>query len=184
MDRSADRFARDHWEVLSREQCLVLLATRQVGRLGVSIEAIPAILPVNFRLLKDRIIVRTVAGTKLDAAVAQAVVAFEVDDYDPEGKWGWSVLVRGAGAEITGPDELEAVKTLPLRAWAFKDGDANRFLAIDTTLVSGRSFGGLPQVTQIAVQQALGRGGVGVQGPPAGVTWQAIGRRARVPQLA
>ncbi len=139
-----DRSAEDRWEVLSREACLALLATQQVGRLGVSIEALPAILPVNFRLLKDRIIVRTVPGTKLDAAVAQAVVAFEVDDYDPEGRWGWSVLVRGAGAEITEPDELEAVKALPLRAWAFKNGDANRFLAIDTTLVTGRRFGGPP----------------------------------------
>lgn len=95
---------------------------------------------MNFRLLGDRISVRTVSGTKLDAAVAQAVVAFEVDDYDPEGRWGWSVLVRGAGAEITQPDELEQVKALPLRAWAFKHGDANRFLAIDTTLVTGRRF--------------------------------------------
>jgi nitroimidazol reductase NimA-like FMN-containing flavoprotein (pyridoxamine 5'-phosphate oxidase superfamily) len=131
-------------EVLSRKECLTLLATRQVGRLGVSIEALPAILPVNFRLLEGRIIVRTVPGTKLDAAVAQAVVAFEVDDYDPEGSWGWSVLVRGAGNEITKPDELEAVKALPLRSWAFDEGTASRFLAIDTTVVSGRSFGSLP----------------------------------------
>lgn len=98
------------------------------------VEALPAILPVNFRLSNGRIIVRTLPGTKLDAAVAQAVVAFEVDDYDPEGSWGWSVLVRGAGAEITEPDELEAVKALPLRAWASKDGTADRYLAIDTTL--------------------------------------------------
>jgi nitroimidazol reductase NimA-like FMN-containing flavoprotein (pyridoxamine 5'-phosphate oxidase superfamily) len=139
-----DRSAGDRLQALSREQCLALLATRQVGRLGVSIEALPAILPVNFRLFDDRIVVRTVVGTKLDAAVAQAVVAFEVDDYDPGGRWGWSVLVRGAGAEVTRPDELEAVKALPLRAWAFRDGDANRFLAIDTTLVSGRRFGTVP----------------------------------------
>ncbi len=54
------------------------------------------------------------------------------------------MLVRGAGAEITQPDELEQVKALPLRAWAFKHGDANRFLAIDTTLVTGRRFGAPP----------------------------------------
>jgi nitroimidazol reductase NimA-like FMN-containing flavoprotein (pyridoxamine 5'-phosphate oxidase superfamily) len=123
---------------------LALLATQQVGRLGVSIQALPAILPVNFRLLNERIVVRTVPGTKLDAAAAQTVIAFEVDDYDPTGRWGWSVLVRGAGAEITDPDELAAVRTLGLRAWAFKDGDANRFLRIDTTLVTGRGFGSRP----------------------------------------
>lgn len=140
-----DPFAGECLETLSREECLALLATRQVGRLGVSIQALPAILPVNFRLLNDRIIVRTVHGTKLDAAVARAVVAFEVDDYDPEGRWEWSVLVRGAGTEITEPDELAQVKALPLRARAFKNDDVTRFLAIDTTLVSGRRFGGLPE---------------------------------------
>lgn len=135
-----DRAIRDHLKVLSREECLALLGSRPVGRLGVSIEALPAILPINFCLHADRIIVRTVPGTKLDAAAAQTVVAFEVDDYDPAGRWGWSVLVRGAGVEITAPDELAKVRALPLRAWAFKPGDANRFLAIDTTLVTGRRF--------------------------------------------
>jgi len=126
--------------VLSRRECLALLATVEVGRLGVSIEALPAILPVNFRLFRDRIIIRTVPGTKLDAAAAQAVVAFEVDDYDPQGTWGWSVLVRGAGAEIVDPGELAEVQTLPLQAWAFKNGQADRFLHIETTVVTGRRF--------------------------------------------
>lgn len=97
---------------------------------------------MSFRLFRERIVVRTVPGTKLDAAVAQAVVAFEVDDYDPAGAWGWSVLVRGAGMEITDRGELADMQTLPLRAWAFTDGVADRFLAIDATLVSGRRFGG------------------------------------------
>jgi uncharacterized protein len=139
-----DAIAGRRLQVLSRQECLALLATTQVRRLGVSIQALPAILPVNFWLFRDWIIIRTVRGTKLDAAVAQAVVAFEVDDYDPEGSWGWSVLVRGAGAEIVDPGELAEVRTLPLQAWAFKDGEADRFLQIETTLVTGRSFGVSP----------------------------------------
>jgi nitroimidazol reductase NimA-like FMN-containing flavoprotein (pyridoxamine 5'-phosphate oxidase superfamily) len=130
--------------VLSRQECLALLATAVVGRLGVSIEALPAVLPVNFCLLGDRIVVRTVPGSKLDAATTQNVVAFEVDDYDPEGTWGWSVLVRGPGSEIVDPGELAEARALPLRAWAFEDGDADRFLQIETTVVSGRSFGAAP----------------------------------------
>jgi Pyridoxamine 5'-phosphate oxidase len=93
--RAMDVRPRAGLEVLSREECLSLMATVSVGRLGVSIDALPAILPVNFVLLREQIIVRTVPGTKLDAAAAQAVVAFEVDSYDPGGKWGWSVLVLG-----------------------------------------------------------------------------------------
>lgn len=127
-------------EVLSRDECLALMATVPVGRLGLSVEALPAIFPVNFALLKDRIIVRSVPGTKLDAASVENVVAFEVDGYDPGGGWGWSVLVRGVPSEITDPTELAAVRTLPLRVWAF-NAAADRFLAIEATLVSGRSFG-------------------------------------------
>lgn len=126
-------------EVMSREECLALLVTVPVGRLGVSIEALPAILPVNFALLHGQIVIRSVPGTKLDASVAQAVVAFEADAWDPAGGWGWSVLVRGRGSEITDPDDLAEAKRLPLRAWALKDA-ASRFLRIETTMVSGRRF--------------------------------------------
>ncbi len=132
--------AVERLEVLSRDECLALMGTVPVGRLGVSIEALPAILPVNFALLRDRIIVRSVPGTKLDAATAENVVAFEVDGYDPAGGWGWSVLVRGVAWEITDPAELAEVRALPLRAWALGDA-ADRFLAIEATLVSGRKFG-------------------------------------------
>lgn len=128
-------------EVLSRDECLALMRTVRVGRLGLSIQALPAVLPVNFALLGDRIIIRSVPGTKLDAAAAQNVVAFEVDNYDPWGAWGWSVLVQGKAAEITDPSEVAEAIALPLRAWAFKD-DADRFLGIETTRVSGRRFGG------------------------------------------
>ena len=134
-------FPGDRWEVLGREACLTLLGTRNVGRLGLSIEALPAILPVRFAMLDDRIVVRTVPGTKLDAAVTQSVVAFEVDDHDPDGSWGWSVLVRGRGAEITEPGQLARAEALPLRVWAIKDRVADRFLAIETALVTGRRFG-------------------------------------------
>lgn len=117
-----------------------MLATVPVGRLGISIEALPAILPVNFVLVHEQIVIRTVPGTKLDAAVAQAVVAFEVDACDPAGGWGWSVLVRGRGSEITDPSELAEAQRLPLRAWAQTDGAASRLLRIQTTVVTGRRF--------------------------------------------
>lgn len=127
-------------EELTRHECLELLHTVAVGRLGLSIEALPAILPVNFSLTGDRIIVRSAPGTKLHAAVAERVVAFEADGYDPDGAWGWSVLVRGRGTELTDPEEIERARDLPLRAWAFDEDSADRFLSIETTVVTGRRF--------------------------------------------
>lgn len=125
---------------LSREECLERLASVGVGRLGVSIDALPVVLPVNFAVAGGNVIIRTVEGTKLDAAVSGTVVAFEADQYDPDGGWGWSVLVRGRGCEITDPRELAEADRLPLRAWAFKNGSANRFLKIETTILTGRRF--------------------------------------------
>ncbi|MGA8016838.1 MAG: pyridoxamine 5'-phosphate oxidase family protein [Candidatus Dormiibacterota bacterium] len=128
---------------LSRTDCLDLLGTATVGRLGVSVQALPAILPVNFVLTGDRVVFRTVPGTKLDAALARAVVAFEADEYDAAGAWGWSVLVRGVAGEIVAPDELAEARALPLRAWPCGDG-AERFVAVPITFVSGRAFGVIP----------------------------------------
>lgn len=111
-----------------------------MGRIGVSIGALPVILPVNFAVVGDRIVIRTVPGTKLDAATIHAVVAFEVDDYAPDGSSGWSVMVQGICTEVVDPGELEALAASPLRAWAFDGGVATRLVRIDLSFVSGRRF--------------------------------------------
>ncbi len=131
---------RGHLRELSRAECLAHLATVSVGRLGLSIRALPAILPVNFALHDEDVVLRTVPGTKLDAATAQAVVAFEADAHDPDGAWGWSVLVQGVAREITAPDELAAARALRLQAWAFPAGEAYRYLRIATEVIGGREF--------------------------------------------
>jgi uncharacterized protein len=127
-------------ETLDRAECLRLLKTVPVGRIGVSIGALPAILPVNFAVAGDRIVFRTVPGTKLDAATSHAVVAFEVDDYAPDGSWGWSVMVQGVCTEVVAPAERAALADSPLRAWAFGDDAATRFVRIDLSFVTGRRF--------------------------------------------
>jgi len=83
-------------------------------------------------------VIRTVPGTKLDAAIAGMVVAFEADNYGTSNEpWGWSVLVRGIAEEITDPTELQSVRALPLQSWAF-DGSADRYIKIAPTMISGR----------------------------------------------
>jgi nitroimidazol reductase NimA-like FMN-containing flavoprotein (pyridoxamine 5'-phosphate oxidase superfamily) len=132
-------------EVLDRAECLRLLATVPVGRIAVSIGALPAIFPVNFAVVGDRIVIRTVPGTKLDAATSRAVVAFEADGYAPDGSSGWSVMVQGLCGEVVEPAELTALSASPLRAWAFDEGVAARFVRIDLSFVSGRRFRRRPE---------------------------------------
>jgi nitroimidazol reductase NimA-like FMN-containing flavoprotein (pyridoxamine 5'-phosphate oxidase superfamily) len=131
-------------EKLEPAECLRLLASVRVGRLGVTIDALPAVLPVNFGLSNGAVVFRTVPGTKLDAATAGAVVAFEADaPGSPEHPGDWSVLVRGVARELTEHTELAKARALQLESWAW-DGAADRFVRIEPTVLTGRRIVGAP----------------------------------------
>ncbi len=127
---------REGVEVLGRNECLELLGRSSIGRVAVSIGAVPAVFPVNFAVLDNAIVFRTSNGTKLDAAMRNSVVAFEVDDFDPLYHEGWSVLVVGVADELRDPELLDTAERLPLVAWA--DGPHEHLVAIEPELVSGR----------------------------------------------
>ncbi len=127
-------------EVLDRGACLRLLSTVPIGRIGLSAGALPVVLPVNFVLWNEEVVVRTGSGGKLNAALVNSVVAFEADHYDGLSHTGWSVLLQGSSREITDPLEIEAVRRLPLRPWVEPGKD--RFISIAADLVSGRRVRG------------------------------------------
>jgi nitroimidazol reductase NimA-like FMN-containing flavoprotein (pyridoxamine 5'-phosphate oxidase superfamily) len=123
-------------EILDEDECRALLQTGGVGRVAVSMNALPAVFPVNYRLLGDSILFFTGTGTKLRAAMSNTVVAFEVDDFDADTETGWSVLVVGIPSEVTDPAVLASVRRLGLHPWA--KGERNRLVRLHTDFVSGR----------------------------------------------
>jgi nitroimidazol reductase NimA-like FMN-containing flavoprotein (pyridoxamine 5'-phosphate oxidase superfamily) len=127
---------RNGLEVLEREECLRLLRTATLGRLATTMGALPVVLPVNFRLVGEAIVFRTGAGTKLEAATRDAVVAFEADDIEPISHTGWSVLVTGIARELTDPAELDAATQANIPHWA--PSDDGRIVEVSTEMVSGR----------------------------------------------
>src|SRR5437868_8294177 len=82
-------------QVLSPEECLLLLGSARIGRIVYTDRALPAVLPVAFCLDGTDIVIRTAAGSTLAAATRNAVVAFEADDFDPDMRSGWSVTAVG-----------------------------------------------------------------------------------------
>ena len=121
-------------EVLATATCLDLLRTKRVGRLGLSMGALPVVHPVNFAVGGDRSFIRTGIGSKLSAALRGAVVCLEVDDIDDTGITGWSVLVTGRAEELVGADAEHAAEALgDGSSWA---GD--HYVGIHIELVSGR----------------------------------------------
>ncbi len=122
--------------MLDRAECLRLLASASLGRIGLTTSALPAVLPVNFWFDGERILIRTGPGTKLAAATRDAVVAFEVDDMDPLWHTGWSVLVTGVAHHVTEAEELERLRDMPIARWAPRGG--GHVVAIQPELISGR----------------------------------------------
>jgi nitroimidazol reductase NimA-like FMN-containing flavoprotein (pyridoxamine 5'-phosphate oxidase superfamily) len=112
-----------------------LLESTSIGRVGVSIGALPVVLPVDYAIVDGDIIIRTTAGTKLDLAIVDMVVAFEIDGVDPIYHGGWSVLVQGVAGEVTDPAELERLRRILLESWTGREG---HFVRLDTEILAGR----------------------------------------------
>lgn len=125
-------------ELLAEDECRLLLETQQVGRVAVSIGALPAIFPVNYRMLGGDIVFRTGEGLKRRAALRNSVVGFEVDEIHPETATGWSVMVVGVAREETleVPDDPRYSSVV---TWA--GGERSHLIRIVPEVVSGRRLG-------------------------------------------
>lgn len=133
---------RNGLEILDRHTCLLLLAGCSLGRVGCTSSALPMVLPVNFRLVGESVVIRTSEGTKLESATANAVVAFEVDDFDVLSHTGWSVLVTGFAREVTNTFELDALDVERIPRWTPAGNE--HVVAISTDIVTGRRIGHEP----------------------------------------
>ncbi|MFE8953016.1 pyridoxamine 5'-phosphate oxidase family protein [Streptomyces althioticus] len=122
---------------LGPEECRRLLSTHGVGRIAVTASGgRPAVVPVNYEVVQDEIVFRTMPGS-VPAAAAGTEVAFEVDHVDDAMSRGWSVLAVGPASVVTEPD---AVRELTRRAhtepWA--GGTRDVWVAIRPTRVTGK----------------------------------------------
>jgi len=130
-------------EELIRSECLNLLATESVGRVGLLVDGRPEILPVNFAIDGDTILFRTAHDTVLNQA-SMSVVAFEVDHLDPESHSGWSVLLQGLAYDIgdTIDATSERLRQLSLMTWA--PDRRQRWFQIRPDKITGRRLRLLP----------------------------------------
>jgi CBS domain-containing protein len=126
-------------DLLTEQECRSLLRQARVGRVAVSLGAVPAVFPVNYMVAGEEILFFTAEGTKLRAAVASATVTFEADHIDPFAHTGWSVLVVGPSRERTEPAVIAGAKRAGLRPWAA--GDRFHLVAITMEFLSGRRIG-------------------------------------------
>ena len=108
----------------------------EIGRVGISVSAIPEVLPVNYRLQEGNIVFRTGAGTTLHAATAGTAIAFEVDESGSRHAQ-WLERPRGGPSEeVTDPQEdKQAFAVLP-NGWVPREHE--HVIRLVPSRVSGR----------------------------------------------
>jgi len=121
---------------LSVEECLNLLAGEVFGRLAVVGPAGPRILPLNYALIDDAIVLRTSPYSELAQHAVGKDAAFEIDNVDHGRQTGWSVVAVGT-LEAVEPADLEDLRTAWVpQPWA--GGQRNLYLRLRWREVSGR----------------------------------------------
>src|ERR1700677_2335419 len=93
-------------EELDENECLRLIGPGGIGRIAYVGRFGPAVLPVNYKLQDEAIVLRTAEHGTLDEDLRSGIahadykVAFEIDEIDLPAGRGWSALVQGPADHI------------------------------------------------------------------------------------
>lgn len=129
-------------ERLDEAECLRLIGSGGVGRLGYDSRRGVAVLPVRFRLDEGSIVFRTPLDSPTDEDLRTGIqraeyrVSFEIDDLGLDAREGWMVFVQGDAHHMDSEDDRVSV-------WARDDpssagGTQDHFLRITPTFITGR----------------------------------------------
>ncbi len=121
---------------LEREECIARLGRARIGRVAVTIDALPVVRTVQFALAEEAVVLRVHPESRLRKALSNAVVAFHADHYDETAGGGWSIVVQGIAEPIDDPGTLDVLRSLPLDAWS-DPPHADCFVRLPVTLISG-----------------------------------------------
>jgi uncharacterized protein len=119
-----------------------LLESMSLGRLAVNVEGwAPVIRPVNYAFDRSSqsVVFRSARGSKLTALALSAQASFEIDDFEPTARSGWSVIVTGVAEEVTAANDVDRLEQLGLSSVA--PGRDYQWIRIHATVVSGRRIG-------------------------------------------
>jgi nitroimidazol reductase NimA-like FMN-containing flavoprotein (pyridoxamine 5'-phosphate oxidase superfamily) len=117
-------------------ECRRLIAPGGVGRIAFGTLTGPVVVPVNFAVLDDTIVIRTAEGTIIDGH-ADEQVALEVDHIDEALCQGWSVLVRGPAHRVAHPAELRRLQE-DAAVWPWAGGEREVYVRILPNQITGR----------------------------------------------
>jgi len=120
-----------------------------IGRVALSVDALPAIVPVTFKLIGDSIVFGATAGSRLARATANSIVAFLADSYDLDSRSGWWVEVLGPASWIIDPAELSQLRGELTEPWATATGLTMRCASNSPTSKDAASIGSSRKVRDV-----------------------------------
>ena len=121
---------------LTTQECRELLSTHGVGRLAVTTDSGPVVVPVNYSVMDGTLVFRTQPHA-VPAQASGSQVAFEIDHIDGALSQGWSVLVRGQARAVTDPDSIRRLEEQAYSApWA--GGQRELWIRIEPLSITGR----------------------------------------------
>ena len=125
---------------LSAQDCEALLRSGVAGRVALSTPTGPHIIPVNYSVVDDAIIIRTSPYSLLGTYGRDTTFAFEIDELDREHGRAWSVQARGRAEPVIDRAELELIREVAEpHPWA--GGARPLYLRLRWTELSGRQIG-------------------------------------------
>lgn len=112
------------------------MAQAEVGRVALTVGALPEIVPVNFRVVDGTVVFGVHSESVLAREAEGTVVAFQVDSFDPEREGGWHVRAIGTFRLPVSPEELAAAGSLVPQPWA-RGEEADVVMQIELVVLSG-----------------------------------------------
>jgi nitroimidazol reductase NimA-like FMN-containing flavoprotein (pyridoxamine 5'-phosphate oxidase superfamily) len=117
-----------------------LLRSGIAGRVALVTPTGPHIVPVNYSVVDDAVIIRTSPYSLLGTYGRDTTLAFQIDGFDQERSRGWSVQVRGRGQVVTDQAQIDRIREVgEPRPWA--NGVRSLYLRLRWTEMSGRQLG-------------------------------------------
>ena len=83
------------WDQIPSQRCWELLATASVGRVALSVQALPVILPVQYHVSGRRLAVCLGHHNIPARSLNETIIAFTADSIDPAARSGWAVQIQG-----------------------------------------------------------------------------------------
>jgi hypothetical protein len=122
-------------------ECWDLLRGTSLGRVVFTMQAMPAIRPVNHLIDGHTIVIRSHHGSAITghASGDGAVVCYEADDIDPVRHTGWSVIATGLARPVTDPGAVSRYQQA-LEPWDARP--MNQVIAITPQTITGIRLAG------------------------------------------